>query len=192
MQLVVITSPKPVEQEQQICAAMFELGLQTLHLRKPEASISELRMWLKALPEQYHERVMLHTHHQLAEEFEVKGLHFREADRAAAANTPKYTLTFSTSFHALTQVQQAQPYFDYGFLSPVFQSISKKKYSAAFATDELREVVPQAKLPLLALGGVTAEKLPLVQEMGFKGAAVLGAVWEQPAPAVAFEELLKQ
>ncbi|GAB3828156.1 hypothetical protein GCM10028895_41300 [Pontibacter rugosus] len=52
--------------------------------------------------------------------------------------------------------------------------------------------MPQAKLPLIALGGVTAEKLPLVQEMGFKGAAVLGAVWEQPNPVEAFKELLKR
>ncbi|MFD1186264.1 thiamine phosphate synthase [Pontibacter rugosus] len=192
MQLIVITSPDPVAQEQQICAALFELGLQTLHLRRPDASIKELQEWLKELPKVYHRHIMLHSYHQLAEEFEVKGLHFREADRAAAAVTPKYSLAFSTSFHSLADVQQPQPYVDYGFLSPIFQSISKKDYPAAFTKEKLQEIVPQAKLPLIALGGVTAEKLPLVQEMGFKGAAVLGAVWEQPNPVEAFKELLKR
>ncbi|GAB3828152.1 hypothetical protein GCM10028895_41290 [Pontibacter rugosus] len=64
MQLIVITSPDPVAQEQQICAALFELGLQTLHLRRPDASIKELQEWLKELPKVYHRHIMLHSYHQ--------------------------------------------------------------------------------------------------------------------------------
>lgn len=192
MQLLVITRPKQLEQEQQICAALFEHGLQTLHLRKPAASINELRKWLQQLPQEYHGRVMLHTHHRLAQEFAVKGMHFREADRGAAATTEKRGLTFSTSFHTLEGIHKPQPYFDYAFLSPVFQSISKNNYPAAFALEELKEILPQAQLPVVALGGIASEKMPLVRELGFAGAAALGAVWQTTDPVTAFKELLKQ
>lgn len=189
--LIVITSPEGVEREQQVCAEMFELGLQTLHLRKPGASMKELREWLQQLPEQYHGRVMLHTHHALAQELKVKGLHFREADRAVAASTPKHHLSFSTSFHTLEDIRQPQPYFDYAFLSPIFQSISKKGYPAAFAFDELKENLPKATLPIVALGGIKDEKLPQVQALGFTGAAVLGAIWQAADPVAAFKNLIQ-
>lgn len=190
MQLIVITSPGAIEQEQQVCAEMFEFGLEALHLRKPEASRCELRNWLEALPEQYHNRVMLHTHHALAQEFAVKGLHFREADRATAATTAKSNLTFSTSFHTLEDILQHHIQFDYAFLSPVFQSISKKDYPAAFAIDELKKTLPKTTLPIVALGGIKPDKLPQVQELGFAGAAVLGTIWEQPEPVEAYRSLL--
>ncbi|RDV16982.1 thiamine phosphate synthase [Pontibacter diazotrophicus] len=190
MQLIVITSPERVEREHEICFRLFELGLQTLHLRKPEAGINELRNWLQQLPEQYHSRLMLHTHHALAQEFAVKGLHFREANRAAAATTAKLDLTFSTSFHTLEDIQKPRSYFDYAFLSPIFHSISKKDYPAAFTLDELEETLPKATLPIIALGGIKSDKLPQVQELGFAGAAVLGAIWDQPEPVEAFRNLL--
>ncbi|GAB3537443.1 thiamine phosphate synthase [Pontibacter brevis] len=190
MRLIVVTAPEWVGQEHEVCCRLFEAGLETLHLRKPEASITELRYWLQQLPEQCHGRVMLHSHHALAQEFAVKGLHFRETDRATAATTAKHQLTFSTSFHQLADVQHHHTQFDYAFLSPIFQSISKKDYPAAFSLDELEETLPKATLPVIALGGITAEKLPQVQELGFAGAALLGAIWEQPAPVEAFRNLL--
>ncbi|MCJ8165130.1 thiamine phosphate synthase [Pontibacter sp. E15-1] len=191
MELIVITSPERVGQEQQVCCQLFALGLQTLHVRKPGATLPELRNWLQLLPERYHRHIMLHTHHALAQEFAVKGLHFRETERAATATTEKGRLIFSSSFHTLGAVQQPQPYLDYAFLSPVFQSISKKDYPAAFTSDDLKAALPKATLPLVALGGITAEKLPLVQNLGFAGAAVLGAVWGNPEPVQAYRRLLQ-
>ncbi|MHA6249674.1 thiamine phosphate synthase [Pontibacter sp. CAU 1760] len=189
MELIVITSPKPVEAEQHVCCQLFERGLQTLHLRKPAAGIAEWRRWLQVIPAQFHPRIMLHAHHGLAQEFAVKGLHFQETDSARATTTAKHQLVFSTSFHTLEAPRQPHAPFDYAFLSPIFQSISKKDYPAAFDLDAVRAAIPKSSVPLIALGGITVGKLAQVQALAFAGAAVLGAVWEHPKPLQAFEAL---
>ena len=42
---------------------------------------------------------------------------------------------------------------DYAFLSPIFDSISKQGYSAAFDLSFLETAIANAKCPILALGG---------------------------------------
>ncbi|MCC9137952.1 thiamine phosphate synthase [Pontibacter silvestris] len=189
MKLIVVASPVPLPMEQQLISQLFEHGLETLHLRKPGFSLEEMRKFIAETPAQYHSRLMLHSHHELAQEFEVKGLHFPEAIRASAATTPKDRLLFSTSFHQLQNVLKPQPLFDYVFLSPIFDSISKEGYQAAFAPEDLQRTVRQAKVPLVALGGVNLSSLEAVQKMGFAGAAVLGAVWQAEEPVKTFLEL---
>lgn len=43
--------------------------------------------------------------------------------------------------------------------------------------------------PSLPAAGVTAHTLPEVHRLGFKGAALLGSVWQAPDPVAAFEAL---
>jgi thiamine-phosphate pyrophosphorylase len=42
-------------------------------------------------------------------------------------------------------------------------------------------------MPVYALGGVTPARLPAVQELGFAGVGVLGAVWEADDPVAAMQ-----
>ena len=65
---------------------------------------------------------------------------------------------------------------DYRFLSPVFDSISKPGYLSAFTEEDLRGHVDA---DTFALGGVTPDKLELLEQLGFGGAAMLGAAWKK-------------
>jgi thiamine-phosphate pyrophosphorylase len=42
---------------------------------------------------------------------------------------------------------------------------------------------------VLALGGITTDRVPAVRARGFDGIAVIGAVWQAPDPLRAFAEL---
>lgn len=189
MKLILITTPVSTPKEIKRICQLFEQGLETLHLRKPDFSFEEMKGFIKDVPVQYHPRLMLHSQHELAQEFQVKGLHFPESIRAEASSVPKQELLFSTSFHQLQDILRPQPLFDYAFLSPIYNSISKEGYKAAFAPEELKKAVQQAKVPLVALGGVSAGNLMDVQGKGFAGAAVLGAIWQAEEPVKAFQEL---
>ena len=59
----------------------------------------------------------------------------------------------STAFHELSQLQSEYGALDYAFLSPIFDSISKKGYEAAFDHETLAHRVPRSSIPLVALGG---------------------------------------
>jgi thiamine-phosphate pyrophosphorylase len=47
----------------------------------------------------------------------------------------------------------------------------------------------ERRTTVLALGGVTAERLPQARALGFDGVAVLGAVWQAADPVAAFCEI---
>ena len=67
----------------------------------------------------------------------------------------------------------------YVFLSPVFNSISKEGYNAAFTVDELSRAAAEGIINgrVIALGGCSAVTIPLLRQWHFGGAALLGDVW---------------
>ena len=85
------------------------------------------------------------------------------------------------------------PELDYGFLSPIFDSISKVGYLAAgFEERSLKLALERSQVPVIALGGITVSKVVVASKMGFGGVAVLGAVWLAADPVSAFEELQEE
>eukprot|EP00955_Chlamydomonas_euryale_P105067 365611-Chlamydomonas_euryale.AAC.10 len=156
---------------------------------------------------------MLHQHHELARDYDVmvceggrwvhatdqaelQGLHYPERVRPPAPLQPvphSPHLLQSTSFHSLQQLEvDWGPDLNYAFLSPIYDSISKKGYSAAgFDPVELSLALSGCKTPLVALGGITAERVGAAADAGFDGVAVLGAVWQSDHPERAVENLLQ-
>jgi thiamine-phosphate pyrophosphorylase len=189
MDLILITSPLLIRNEHELLMQFFELGLETLHVRKPDFTFGQLKDWLQEIPMQFHNRLMLHSHHELNHELQIKGLHFPSSLRLNAKETGKGSLQFSTSFHQVQEILNPSPIFDYAFLSPIFDSISKAGYKADFSETELKNILPAAAYPVIALGGITSENLEKVAELGFNGAAVLGAVWQADDPVSAFKSL---
>lgn len=83
-QLVLITPERTLPHEAATAAKLLDRGgLQTLHVRKPGASAADLQAYLAALPAAARRRCMLHSHHELAKQTAVGGIHLREADRPA-------------------------------------------------------------------------------------------------------------
>ncbi len=72
---------------------------------------------------------------------------------------------------------------DYMFLSPLFDSISKRGYRAAFTADSLRRAAARGIISrrVVALGGIEPRHLPLLCDLGFGGAAFLGYIWQTPS-----------
>ncbi|KAF6259609.1 thiamine monophosphate synthase [Scenedesmus sp. NREL 46B-D3] len=194
MQLVLITPPTINSTEPQLCNALFAAGLQVLHVRKPTAAVQEVRHYLQQLDSQYLQRVMVHQHHDLAFDFNLKGIHFKEKDRPAPPITRTRPGLFqSTSLHSITEVLQDWQNLDYAFLSPIFDSISKEGYAAAnFDPVRLTTALGTAQMPVYALGGITSERLPAVRDMGFAGAGILGAVWATEDPVASFKQFQQQ
>lgn len=83
----------------------------------------------------------------------------------------------SISFHSLLSMLEDNSNYTYVFLSPVFDSISKRGYSGAFSHSNLRSSLSKTKHNVMALGGVKADVVQTVNELGFGGMAVLGAMW---------------
>ena len=94
-------------------------------------------------------------------------------------------MTVSRSCHSIREVIQHKSECDYLFLSPIYDSISKEGYGAAFSRIELKRAAEEEIIDnkVFALGGVSLEHIPEVRSLGFGGAAVLGALWQAESPA---------
>ena len=87
----------------------------------------------------------------------------------------------SISCHSLVELAECRrkPYA-YMSLSPIFDSISKQGYRSAFTAEQIAEARQQGLIDerVMALGGVTFDKVKQVLEMGFGGAMILGDAWK--------------
>ena len=174
-QIAVITSPLFLTSEPEMLTALFEAGLELLHLRKPGAAIAEYEGLLRVIPEQYHRRIRLHSFFELADRYDVMGVHLNRRN-------PHYTGTrpvgISRSCHSIDELRQIDQY-DYVFLSPIFDSISKEGYGSGFSEEELRQASDAGLIHerVFALGGIDNSTLPLLNPYPFGGVALLGTIW---------------
>ncbi|TDN40074.1 thiamine phosphate synthase [Hymenobacter sp. UV11] len=198
--LVLLTAPTSLPHEPRLLTELLTLGLPRLHLRKPNWPAAQLEALIRALPPQFHERLVLHAYPHLVRHYRLGGLHLTASQRAAATRRPALLpgQTLSTSFHSLAEVTGHRRRYDYVFLSPIFDSISKEGYASGFDLAAVAAFLhklgarPGYQPPVLALGGVDSQNIALVQQAGFAGAAVLGAVWGSTEPAAAFQQLARQ
>lgn len=129
----------------------------------------------EAIPQKYHSRIKLHGHFELVHSFNLGGLHLN-----SRCPTPPvgYSDKLSRSCHTPQELSQATG-LEYATLSPVYPSISKPGYLPVLTTDQIISALAEAKVPVVALGGVTPDKESELMHMGFAGYACLGSVWQQ-------------
>lgn len=179
MKTIVITSPGWIEDEATICNSLFAHGLELLHLRKPGADRETYEEFICRIAPRYRKRLVLHEHYDLVQLYQLHGIHLKshQADRYSGyADFP-----VSISCHSLAEIK-ALPFRPvYCFLSPIFDSISKQGYTGTFP--ELPDL-SDIPVPVIALGGLTPDKVDGCRQAGFSGVAALGYIWEKPEEAL--------
>jgi thiamine-phosphate pyrophosphorylase len=196
--LIVITSPDKIPNESALINQLFAQGLKILHLRKPSWTKPDFEALLKSINPANKHKVVLHQFHELASKYNVKGLHLREENRKQLSllelkelskELKRKNLTFSSSFHSIEEIILNGNVFDYVFLSPVFDSISKPGYvGSKFNVQSLK-----FETKVIALGGIDKFNIVSIRKMGYDGAAVLGAIWGESGKASQnFEEIRMQ
>jgi thiamine-phosphate pyrophosphorylase len=179
LELYVISHPLRIANENAVIRDLFSMGLQTLHLRKPNCSLHEMEEHLCSIPSEYHDRIILHSHWQLCEKYHIKGLH---GINDPLVPYPK-DLTRSLSIHSLDEIKKLQLGYHHIFLSPIFNSISKEGYLSRFDHNVLNQFLKNTdeyihETKIIALGGICPDNITTVQKLGFDGAAVLGSLWK--------------
>ncbi|HXH51765.1 MAG TPA: thiamine phosphate synthase [Terriglobia bacterium] len=81
---------------------------------------------------------------------------------------------------------------DYILLGPIFDTPSKRQYGPPLGLNKLSEVANRIKIPLLALGGITVERVRPCLEAGATGIAGIRLFQEGPPVADRIRELREQ
>lgn len=176
MRLVVITAEPFSAGEAEVIRHLLDAGIDRVHLRKPAAAEAEMRRLIESLPEACYARLSLHDHLPLAAEYGLGGVHLNGRNPMPPEG---FRGVVSRSCHTLGELAEHAADTGYRFLSPIFDSISKSGYRAAFSETALREAAARGVIDgrTFALGGVDPERLPQVRAWGFGGAVMLGCIW---------------
>jgi thiamine-phosphate pyrophosphorylase len=185
MRIVVISPEAEDPRELPAMEGLFAAGLGRYHVRKPAWTRGALEAWLGGLPAAWRPRIVLHQHHALANRLGLGGVHERDLGEKSAVRA------FSRSCHAIESLRASLPRYESLFFGPVFASLTKEGYGPAadFPWDALASLLSErapSDARVLAIGGVTSAGLARCRELGFDGAAVLGAVWNTQDPVATF------
>ena len=178
MKLIVVTAPTFFVEEDKIITALFEEGLDILHLRKPETPAMYSERLLTLIPEKYHKRIITHEHFYLQEEFSLMGIHLNTRNPKEPHD---YSGHISCTCHSLGEVQNKKHFYDYLFLSPIYNCITKSGVTSGFTAEELRQAGKSKVIDsrVMALGGITPDNILEIKDYGFGGAVVMGDLWNK-------------
>lgn len=180
MKVVVITPENPFDGETEQIKRVIGCGVFRLHLRHPKADEQTLRAIIDGLTADERKKVVLHDCYNLVDEYNLGGAHLNGRHINVDVDTHvRESIFCSRSCHSLEEVATSKN-LQYCFLSPIFDSISKVGYASNFTPDILMQAKADGIINenVIALGGITVDKLDLVREYGFGGVAILGSAWK--------------
>ena len=175
---IVITLPDFFDGEAEQIVQLLHSSIDLIHIRKPKSTVQELERLIQEIPSEYYSRLVLHDHPELAVKYHLHGIHLNSRHPFPPEG---WQGSVSRSCHSLEEVKEWKEKCDYISLSPIFDSISKKGYHAAFSNEALKKAKTDGLIDskVMALGGVTFNKIDDVLRMGFGGGMILGDAWKK-------------
>ena len=167
---------------------LYDGGARFIQLREKQASPREFYDAAKAVMDLACERgisVIINDRVDIALALKADGVHLGQDDlppeHARNILGPDAIIGFST--HSLAQAQAAiklpVDYIGYG---PIFTTTTKENPDAVVGLDGLREIRQAiGDFPLVAIGGITEDRLTSVFDAGADSAAIIGAILADPA-----------
>lgn len=186
--IIVITPEDIVQNETELINELFQEGLNLLHIRKPFINAEEMTDFIQKIDSKFQSQLVLYSHYDLAENFNISRFHFREIDRQNSLFQSFTDKIISTSVHDIETFNELSGNWEYSFISPVFPSISKKGYgeNSNILNDIKKRDNPNVKL--IALGGINEKNINEIFESEVDGVALLGAIWESDEPLGVFKK----
>lgn len=187
MQLIVITTPESFDGEIELIHKVLDSGISRLHIRKPnDREATELI--LQTLSKEQLRKVTVHYFYDLAIKYGASGIQCRIGD---SDKLNEWNGIIGMSCHSVAEVNRYADKYDYCFLSPIFDSVSKQGYKSAFDHKSLSAARNSINHKVIALGGILPENMGIVKEYGFGGVAVLGGIWGECDPEKVMKRLDK-
>ena len=155
MKLEIVSSKKRIDGEIAAVVTLFEKGLETFHLRKNHYSKKKLKRYLKQIPKEFHERIILHSHQSLALRFKVKGILFstKQMSNSFYVNRIKLfsklmgkKMMFCRGFDNLSDLLSEKKFYHIVTLNPIFDSISDDPNSTAFSRRAIESSLENSSL----------------------------------------------
>ncbi|WP_345991474.1 thiamine phosphate synthase [Chryseobacterium sp. Chry.R1] len=188
--MIIVISPENILINEAECVnKMFQDGLELFHIRKPFITEEEMIVFLDQIDASFRHRLVMHSYFDLAAEYGISRIHFREEDRINGLHPWRAKgSVISTSVHDIISFNALEPNWEYAFFSPFFSSISKPGYGEHSKVLERIGLRNNHDVKLIALGGIYEENMEIALRSGAEGLALLGGIWMNEQPVKAFNQ----
>jgi thiamine-phosphate pyrophosphorylase len=178
-----------------ILEAAFAAGCRWASLREKDLSVQEqvtLARSLMPLARQWNARLTVHGDPSAAAAAGADGVHHANgSDVTGARAVLGQGALVGISIHSVAEARALGPNFvDYAIAGPVFETPSKPGYGPALGTEGIRAIASATRVPVIAIGGITPERIPDVVAAGAAGVAVMGSVMRARDPGAEVRALL--
>ena len=131
-------------------------------------------------------RLLVNERADVALAAEADGVHLPESGLPveAARGVVGAGRLVGCSVHGTAQLA-ARAGADFVLFGPVFDTPAKRAFGPPQGLDRLAEIARATPMPVLAVGGITPERVPDVLRAGASGVAVIGAILDAADPAAA-------
>ncbi len=200
MLLMVITPSKSVPDEGDAVTKMFENGLQYLHVRKPKFTTVRMKQYLDEIPKQYHNRIIIHSHHKLVLSYNLKGVHYTSTHLSSKIKYRWLRFRLKLKLNSLIKSRNHSRInslfvketldFDYYMLGTMFNNINNDFYSG-FYEESIKDVIKTTGKKVVARGGTSPAIIGTCKEMGLYGIAFKSYIWNSPTPFQQFLSIVE-
>ena len=162
--------------------SLLDVGISAIQLREKDLSDAEyikLAEPLCTLCHTYSAQLFINSRIKIAMTIGADGLHLPE-DSASVEKVIEETngcLIIGVSVHTLAEAKRRETEgADFITYSPIYPTLSKPDYGPAVGVEALRNVAEGINIPVLALGGITPERVSECLDAGAYGVAVMSGV----------------
>lgn len=180
----------------------LEGGCRWIQLRMKDASPEELEqeaVKVQALCREYHAVFIIDDHVELVKRLHADGVHLGKMDMPVAEARRILGNDFIIGGTANTFEDVKMHYeagANYVGCGPFRYTTTKKNLSPILGLEGYRNIISRLKaeniaMPLVAIGGITKEDIPVIAETGVVGIALSGTVLRADDPVREMRELVK-
>ena len=161
---------------------------------KPEEIILETARVMRQITLGTKTRLIINDNPHIAKAVKADGVHVGQNDMPynEARNIVGKEAIIGLSTHSMKQMRDAcrlKP--DYVGVGPVYATPTKKKPDPVIGIDGMKEMLAQANVPAVAIGGITVQNLPLILEAGAKNFCMVRQITTAQEPEKVLKEILK-
>lgn len=173
----------------------LQAGCRWIMIREKDLATAELCPIVEAtvaVTKEFGATVSINNDFTAASICKVKAVHLPQGQPVATIRRVMGPQTLiGVSAHSVAEAQLAAAEgANYITASPVFLTDSKPGYGPALEPEGLAAIVASVSIPVLALGGVTAENAAACIAAGAAGVAVMGSVMRSKTPGTVVSNLI--
>ena len=161
----------------------LQSGVRAIQLREKNMhpkDLLALALEVNSMTQRYNAKLLVNDRADIAIMAGADGVHLTEASVKVSDVKNKFpNLIVGVSTHSIEGARLADRQgADFITFSPIYETPSKSNYGPPQGLAPLRQVTQSVHLPVLALGGITLNRVPECLEHGAFGVSVISDIWD--------------